>query len=295
MGVYVLDFPIVPIRANCHARRWLLTSSVAVALLCQGFAFAQSPATSVVDSWQRPVIGKDLSTALYAGPDPVDSGPISPTPRILLFHMLPGFLSDPPELSGADDAAADAGTSSSPSGNQDGFVISFGDDNPFFDPRRPGDPGGVGFVRIHSQVQVLDWGSTSVCFGLRAWTPAGLENGGVQSGSTVMSPGIAVFQEIAAGSALHGFVDQSLHNCYHQGPMRCGVALDCPINGLDPVPDRSVFFFVQALGRLDYGADRQGRSMNWAVVPGIQWRLSDTLGLSLGASRQSILTCWWHF
>jgi hypothetical protein len=209
--------------------------------------------------------------------------------------MLPGFLSDPPSLSAFDDpadqTAAAGGTDSTP----DGFVISFGDDNPFFDPRRPGDPGGVGFVRIHSQMQVVDSGSTSVCFGLRAWTPAGLENGGVQNGSTVMAPGVAVFQELGAGSALHGFVDQSFHSGYHQGPMRCGMAVNCPLNNAEQPADANMFFFVQALGTLDYTPDRPGRSMNWDLVPGIHWRLSDSFWMSLGASRSSMLTCWWHF
>jgi len=268
-----------------------------VALVQAGTGRAQAPPGQPVDSWQRSIVGRDVADALYSGAETVDSGLASPTPRILMFRMLPGFLSDPPYLSGFDDPVDNSAQAGNPGTGSvsDGFILSFGNDNPYFDPRRPGDPGGVGFVRIHSQLQVVDSGNTSVCLGLRAWTPAGLENGGVQQGSTVFAPGIGIFQDLGAGSALHGFVDQDLHGGYHQGPMRCGMAVDCPLTvGEGPI-SQGVFCFVQALGNYDYANGRLGRAMNWELVPGLHWRFSDTLWMSLGASRSSMLTCWWHF
>jgi hypothetical protein len=283
-------------RGQCTFGPLLTAGAAAILLLQQGTASAQPPAAPAVSWWQQPGFGPELANALNAGGDDSDNNSILRTSRIPMPNMLPGFLSEPPGLSSLDDPAESSSASAS-TNSPDGFVLTFGDDNPFFDPRRPGDPGGVGFIRIHSQVQVVDWNSTSVCFGLRGWTPAGLENGGVQSGQTVMAPGVGVFQDLGSGTALHGFVDQSFHaGGSHQGPMRCGMAVNCPLTTTEDTPaDRGLFFFVQALGRLDYGSDRQGRAMNWELVPGIHWRLSDSFWLSLGASRSSALTCWWHF
>jgi hypothetical protein len=270
--------------------------SLAVALMRPGTAHAQVQTPPCPDCSLRPLAGRDIGNALCAGADGVDTGSTSPTPRILLFRMLPGFLSEPPGLAAFDDPSDEATSSAKADSNPDGFVLSFGDDNPYFAARRPGDPGGVGFIHIHSQLQVVDWGYTSVCVGMRAWTPAGLENGGVQNGQTVISPGIGVFQDLGAGSALHAFVDQSMvSGGYHPGPMRCGMALDCPVPVETDATNRSLFFVVQALGQYDFPTDRHGRSMNCQVVPGLHWRVSDAFWLSLGASRLSTLTCGWHF
>jgi hypothetical protein len=210
--------------------------------------------------------------------------------------MLPGFLGEPPGLAFTDDLDDDPSMATKTDSNSDGFLLSFGDDNPYFDPRRPGDPGGVGFIHVHSQLQVVDSGSTSVCLGMRAWTPAGLENGGVQNGQTIIAPGIGLFQDLGAGSALQAFVDQSMHSggC-HPGPVRCGMSFDCPLPVAAEPTNRGLFFFVQALGQYDYAGDRQGRAMNCQVVPGIHWKVNDVFWINFGASRLSTLTCGWHF
>ena len=41
--------------------------------------------------------------------------------------------------------------------------------------RRPGDPGGIGFYKWYSQLQVLDTGKSGVTLGFQAVMPAGLE------------------------------------------------------------------------------------------------------------------------
>src|SRR5207302_168063 len=104
-------------------------------------------------------------------------------PRFRLFRMMPGFLSDPPGLDSGDDQLAPGEPSSSLLSNKDTesvarIQVALGGDNPFFDYRWRGDPGGVGYYRMHSQLQLLDSGSTSLCLNCQAFTPAGLESGG---------------------------------------------------------------------------------------------------------------------
>jgi hypothetical protein len=283
----------VPNKLKFFLKSWLGIVSM---LVTYGHARAQMPLGEPQNLWQHSLVGADVTAALNGVGEDVEMTATTRTQRIPMFRMLPGFLVDPPDLNVMDDPSDSTSATNTTSDNSvDGFILNFGDDNPYFDPRRPGDPGGVGFVRVHSQVQVLDSGNTSVCFGLRAWTPAGLEAGGVQNGATVFAPGVGIFQDLGAGSALHGFVDQNLHSCCRQGPIHCGMAVDCPLTAADNPANPGVFVFVQALGTLDNGVDRQGRPMNWELVPGVQWRLSDSFSMSLGASRSSMLTCWWHF
>src|SRR5690242_6578890 len=77
-----------------------------------------------------------------------------------LFHMPTGFLSDPV---GAE-ADADTDPAGSPAPDPDGADLpiqaALYPDNPYFDFRRPGDPGGPGFYRIHTQLQVLEYDTT---------------------------------------------------------------------------------------------------------------------------------------
>jgi hypothetical protein len=208
--------------------------------------------------------------------------------------MLPGFLTDPPGLNTLDDdPSAD---NAQPSANApSGVTVDIGDDNPYFYPRRSGDPGGVGYYHVHSQMQLVDSDGTSVCFGMRAWAPAGLENGGVQQGRTVVAPGLAVFQDLGDGTALHGFIDQNLSGTSRPGPFRCGMAWNCPLETWENPEDRSVFFFVQAVETYGYVYDTKGRTRNCEVVPGVHWRMNDNFWMSVGASRSSMLTCGWHF
>jgi hypothetical protein len=268
--------------------------ALAAALIHYVPAAAQSPAAEPVQKWVRPAFDSDIVSALYCGAEPVDGGSASRASRIRLQQMLPGFVSDPPSLSAFDDVP---GMAAAPVGNTgpNWMTVNFGDDNPLLDPRRSGDPGGVGFVQIYSQMQLFDTGGSSLCLALRGWTPAGVENGGVQQGPTVFAPGVSAFQDLGAGTALQGFVDQHLRNAYQHGPLRCGVAWDCPIDLWEDNSDRSLFFYVQGLGRVDYGPDRKGRPTSWELVPGIHWQLSDSMWLSLGASRTRMLTCGWSF
>ena len=41
----------------------------------------------------------------------------------------------------------------------DWLSVAMGNDNPYFEFRQPGDPGGIGFYKWYSQVQVFDTGT----------------------------------------------------------------------------------------------------------------------------------------
>jgi hypothetical protein len=174
-------------------------------------------------------------------------------------------------------------------------------DNPFFDYRWRNDPGGVGFYKLHSQVQLVDQGRTSLCLGLQAVTPAGLEVGGLADGPTVFSPALAWFQELGQGAALQGFVAKNFRARSGwtddlETNIHYGMALQYALPGLAFCPRQSFHLFVEALGRYRYdGETIPGRSMNWEFIPGIHWRMGEKWWLEVGAAKTSIITCGWHF
>jgi hypothetical protein len=267
-------------------RSLTLSLAVLAGLVWTAQSCAQEVAPQLVaDTWEKLPPSSGLATALCGGIDPLTTT-LASRARIPLYRMMPGFLSDPANFSAADDASS-------------GFLVNFGDDNPFLDPRRPGDPGGVGYSRLFSQMQVMDTGSTSVCLGLKAWTPAGVENGGLGEGHTYLAPGLGVFQDLGSGSGLHGFVGQQfcadVHGTARQSAMACGMAVHCPVPGLTEPTTSGVYLYVQALGRYGYQNYAEGREMDLELVPGIHWRLSDNLWMSLDAARKGMLTCSWQY
>jgi hypothetical protein len=231
---------------------------------------------------------RELAEALFGGADPASSTLSSRTARLPLYRMFPGFLGDPASMPGSDDGAADGD-----------FLVNFGDDNPFFEPRHPADPGGVGYLRLFSQMQVLDTGSTSICVGMRAWTPAGLENGGAGEGHTYFAPSVGLFQELDDSTGLQAFVGQhfcaAMHGGNREASLNYGVALHYQVPWLGEETSSGVFLFVQALGRYGYQNLNEGRETELEVVPGIQWRLSENFWMSVGASRRGMFTCGWQF
>ncbi len=250
-------------------------------------AGAQEP----VPDWHKSALSPDLAAALYGGVNPADSTLGMRGARIPMYRMLPGFLGDP--VSGSEDV-----NEPDPDSWARSIIVNVGEDNPFFDPRGPADPGGVGFVRIFSQMQLLDNGSTSVCLGLRAWAPAGVENGGVSDGRTMLAPGVGVFQDLGNNSGLHGFVGQQLRadlRGARYSTTECGVALHCPVPGLVEPNTCGLYLYVQALGRYGHNSPYDGRDLDWEFVPGIHWRVSDSCWFSLNASRRGMLTWAWQF
>ena len=88
--------------------------------------------------------------------------------RFQLFGITPGFLSDPVGLTDPNDPSTPADDS-----GPDWLEVTAGNDNPFFDLRSPGDPGGVGFYKLHTQVQLFDSPHTGCTVAVQAVTPAG--------------------------------------------------------------------------------------------------------------------------
>jgi hypothetical protein len=216
--------------------------------------------------------------------------------------MMPGFLSDPPVPgSGQTPLPSDPATGPAPGGEATpGRVnVVVREDNPYFDLRQPDDPGGVGFHRLHSQLQLLESGTTSVCLNLQAVAPAGSASGGAPDGPTVFTPGLAVFQELGGGTALQGFVGQHIWaNGAGEPPgqsVQYGMGVQWPVLGLGG-REQGLYLFMQALGRYQYEGERlSGRAANWEFVPGVHWRVHEKCWFSLGASRTSLLTCSWQF
>lgn len=202
--------------------------------------------------------------------------------RIQLFRIVPGFLSDPVGLDSDDPKDA------TPDDGPNWLQVSVGNYNPFFDFRRPGDPGGVGYYKLYSQVQVLDNGKTSLAVTLEALTPAGLDQNGVQDGPTVVSPSLCLFHTLDDGTSLQSFVGRNLNltTSSLSGPLhrhvQYGFAVQRPV--LDTGPDNlgSFYVFVEALGRYHYDAAASGPPAVWEMVPGVHWHLTDNVWLSGG-------------
>jgi hypothetical protein len=257
--------------------RWLL---VLTGLLIPAVAQAQSdPDWATQRVWTSPV---DVTP-------PVDStSPPRPRAnRIQLFRIVPGFLSDPVGLDSDDPKDA------TPNDGPDWLQVSMGNYNPYFDIRRPGDPGDVGYYKLHSQIQVFDTGATSLAVALQAVTPAGLDQDGVQDGPTVVSPALSLFHTLDDGTGIQGFIgkNMNLNPTSLSGPihrqMQYGVAVQRPVLDTGPEKIGSFYLFVEALGRYRYDATATtttatGPSAVWEMVPGVHWRLSDSVWLSGG-------------
>lgn len=228
------------------------------------------------------------------------------TPRFQLFGMPPAFLCDPLGLDSGDDPnlIEDAGASYSGPGDDDlgtDVRVAMGEDNLYLDPRRQGEPGGAGFWKVQSLLQLVDLEATSLCLGLQAVMPAGPETGGVDSGPTVLSPSLAWFHDLGEGAAVHGFVGQQIQANSrwrnHLGAdVQCGMAVQYPVLSLESTSAQGLYVFLQALGRLNDEADLARRKRPaWEVVPGLHWRMNERCWLSMGGSRLSLITCSWKY
>jgi hypothetical protein len=258
------------------------------------------------DLLQQPVAGRDLMAALWAPAPAFDDAPArGQAARFRQFRMLPGFMADPFGLESDDDPVVVGDPAAiPPARDTDNFgriQVTLGNDNPYFDFRWRGDPGGVGYYKVNSQMQLLDSGTTSICFNCLAVTPAGLEAGGVADGPTIITPGVGLFQELGWGTALQGYVGSNFRTASHwgdrlEGAYHYGMSWQCPLPGLVNSDKTGVYMFMQALGRYRYeGESQTGRPATWEFVPGIHWRIADSCWMSLGGMRSSLLTCSWRF
>jgi hypothetical protein len=217
--------------------------------------------------------------------------------RIRLFRFAPGFLSDPVGLQDQDDSrpgtpSVNPAVPDTPDNGPDWIQVTLGADNPYFDFRRPGDPGGIGFNRLVTQVQLLDTAKTSCTLDLQAVTPAGIQWFGVQDGPTVVVPSLGIFHAVDDDTALHGFIGKnmllqgSLPTMPVHRSVNCGMALQRALLPTGPEAFRNLYFFMGALGEYQRpGPDAPPGTpgtMNWEVMPGVHWRLTESWWMSGG-------------
>jgi hypothetical protein len=278
------------VRTPCRQWRVRLCGCL-VALFAPGpLALAQGLADPSTNFWREPILSGDLALLDRFSPPAAEKSSVGRVPRIQIFRIPPGFLSDPVGLD-SDDTLTDPEAALLPSAEPAGsgaVQASFGVDNPFFDFRAPGDPGGVGFYKLHAQCQLIESERAGLCLGLRAATPAGLDSDGVAQGPTVFSPALSWFRELGGGTALQSFVGDNFHansrwrdSTGHS--LRSGVAVQSQIPGINPGPGQSVHMVVSALGRdrLDSDADRHPLG-TWQLVPGVHWQAGDSCWLACG-------------
>ncbi len=286
---------------------WLHGPTVALLALAAGFGLAGRTSTQELpkpeEEFQREsVFGQALAGSEWTPPTPSPAGRV---PRLHLFNMPSGFLYEPMGIDTDDGTETEptqaSAAQSGPPGPNGPVQVTVGMDNPYYDYRWRTEAGGIGYYLLDSQVQVLDLGSTSLCFGMQAVTPAGLEGGGVAEGPTVFRPSVAWFQELNASTALHGFVSKRIRA--HTGwtedfetGFRYGLAFQYTIPWFTTGPNQSVHFFVEALGRYQKDAvPCPSQAPLMEVIPGIHWRVGDNWWVSFGAARRSLLTCSWQF
>jgi hypothetical protein len=270
---------------------------MSTALLLLGGLAWLSPRSSA----QPPAFDSDSLVGLWnVNPAPclLDSAPsatpIGRTPRLRLFRFTPGFLADPLGMHDDDSSGLPGSTLNLP---QTGFMqtapdngpewiqINMGSDVPYFDLRRPGDPGGFGYYRVNTQMALLDSPTTSCSFGVQAVTPAGTQFGGVPDGPTVVIPAFGVFHAINDRLAFQGFVSKNMPisdaaAAPLQRNVQYGLALQRPLLAEGPEGFRNLYFSVGALGQLAPERDSLRVLPKCDVLPGFQWHVNDNWWLS---------------
>ena len=272
-------------------------------------AFAQSDETGLPSFFSDPTLRRQFTLAISGGlSDGSDDG-AGRANRIRLFHMPTGFMSDPVGLDLDDDTVGTPGDGDDPAGGAGRWGLSLGADNPYFDFRLPGDPGGVGFYKAHTQYQLYDSDSAHFSFNLQAATPAGLDNQGANGGPTVITPALAYFYEMESGSAVQAFVGK--HFGARSGwsdslerSVNYGLAVQYPLSSGPLDNAQNVYIFFEAIGNshlVTYSG--QSPTSCWRMVPGLHWRLTDNCWMSGGVlvpindvdTGSVQLTCSWRF
>jgi hypothetical protein len=281
--------------------------AVTLACLAWSPARAQDP-PDPLDPLGRPLLLHDIN--LWAAL--ADAPPTAPrTPRLRLPRMPLTSLGDPLGLTpDGDDPPPDPDAPVLPDADLGRLQLSMGADNPFFDFRRRGSPGGVGYYKVHTQLQLFDTGTTGCALLCQAVRPAGLESNGLNDGPSFVSSALTVFHDLGDGTAVHGFVgkDVRANSAWRDGvttgSVQYGVALQQPLPLGVAEPGKGLFLFVEAQGRW---SDRDpSATRSWELVPGLHYRLSDNWWMSggvllpFGPSRdgsagQWHLSCKWQY
>jgi hypothetical protein len=264
---------------------WRLALAVPVLLIVSGSAPAQNYVTAFTQLFAEPVTPRDLSIRL----DLKSSEPVSPVRAnaIHFFSMASAIPQAPLGLDPDEDFPTSA--ESSTGSRDDGRVqVVLGTENPFFDFRRDGNPGGAGYYRLYSQALLFETSRTAFSVGLDATTPAGLESDGIATGPTYLSPNFAWLYDAGRGNTFNMFVGQNFRarTQWNNGltrSTRYGFAWQRPCPGVGCDSDHGLHLFVEALGRFRYdGVTPQSSSRNWEFIPGVQWRLSPSWWLTGG-------------
>jgi hypothetical protein len=222
------------------------------------------------------------------------SAPSGGVSRLRLFRFTPGFLSDPiglqeddtPGIPGVPSTASPA--LAQPDDGPDWLQIGMGNDNPYLDMRRPGDPGGVGYYRVNTQVRLVDSATTACSVGFQTVTPAGIQFAGAPDGATVVSPAFSVFHAVSESTAIQGFVAKNvpISNSDNAMPLQrnlqYGMAVQRPIAVAGPEGLRNLFLSVGAMGQVHPQGESFKVAPNLDVLPGLHWHLSENWWLSGG-------------
>lgn len=235
--------------------------------------------------------------------------PATPSSHVRMFRIQPGFLS---ETTWLDDPATPTPKELEFDPEPEIFSLSAGNDNPLFDFRTKGDPGGVGYSRVNSQLQLFDTSKTAMSLGLQAVTPTGQAQNGLADnrGTTVVTPGFSLFHELDEGLGLQAFVSKNMPLLNQVGPpvsrdLQYGVAVHSAVTNNSADPLSNVFLSLGAVGQFKPESE-VGKTINWDVLPGMHLRLADNWWVSGGVlvpvgqngsgnSGHWRLTCQWQF
>ncbi len=276
-----------------------LGTTLLVVLAGARTAAAQTMPSALDDFLKKPVLTPGL---LWQSEEDIPAATSSATPRMRMFGMPTGFIANPLGLDDEDERDPRLyGLLPLDTGGP--LQLAMGYDNPLLDPARPGAPGGVGYYRIYSQYEVLSSSTTSLCLNLQAYAPAGVQFNGLQNGPAILSPSFGWFHDLGAGTALQGFVSQNFKTASEYSPLQdlktrtfYGVAMQCPVPRLDGGTATNFFFFVEALGTMRYDVEgAEGPRPALQFLPGIQYRVNDNCWLSLGGTRNGLISCSWKF
>jgi hypothetical protein len=206
----------------------------------------------------------------------VSSRPLGPRP--LLFRVTPAFLVPMPWLETEDPTLGGRVVPEPLEPDPGGVQLLFGNDNPAFGFRRPHDPGGVGYTRLFSQVQLFEDERTACTLVLQAFTPSGLEFDGLPEhrGATVVTPALSVYHALTDdGIGLQLCLNRNvgLSNPLRQ-PLaeewQCGLGVHCPLANGEGDVLRCWFVSLEAQGI--YRGERLLRNPTTLdVLPGLHW------------------------
>ncbi len=220
---------------------------------------------------------------------PAEGGQPAPlfTGRIRPFRVQTGYLLETPWLDGDDPSAA-------PDPGPDWMTLSLGNDNPSFGFRRRGDPGGVGFTRLASQVQLFDTAQTSMALCVNAVAPAGVQNDGLPDsrGATVFMPAFSLFHALDDATGLLLSVGTNLTlpgpataqtqtQTQTRRDLQYGVALYRAVDADPAGLFHNVYLSVEALGQQRDARDQRG-PVTWELLPGLHWQPAPNWAVSGG-------------